>query len=120
MLKLYLCEKNDKRDLFQIFAKSENLKESLSYNQWPNVLKIMKKINMVYYQNIVINSKNHTRSLDGTFAQAFSSKFNRGPGAKERNRRRSAAIQFGCQRLQSLAGAGVRSWGEVLMIFLLA
>tara|TARA_Y100000592_G_scaffold15504_1_gene22726 strand:+ start:16864 stop:20100 length:3237 start_codon:yes stop_codon:yes gene_type:complete len=54
--------------------------------------------------NIIINSKNHTRSLDGTFAQAFSSKFNRGPGAKERNRRRSAAIQFGCQRLQSLAG----------------
>ena len=59
---------------------------------------------LVSGSNIVINSKNHTKNLDGTFAQAFSSKFNRGPGAKERNRRRSASVQFGCQRLESLAG----------------
>ncbi len=59
---------------------------------------------LVSGSNIVINAKNHNRSLDGTFAQAFSSKFNRGPGAKERNRRRSASVQFGCQRLESLAG----------------
>jgi len=62
--------------------------------------------NMISGSDIVINSKNHTKSLDGTFAQAFSSKFNRGPGAKEKNRRRSHSIQFGCQTLASLTGGG--------------
>ena len=51
LLKRYLNEKNDKRDLYTIFAKSEILKDSLPFFQWPNMIKIMKKVNMVYYES---------------------------------------------------------------------
>lgn len=62
--------------------------------------------NMISGSDIVINSKNHSKNLDGTFAQAFSSNFNRGPGAKERNKKRTHSVQFGCQTLASLTGGG--------------
>ena len=70
--------------------------------------------------DIIINSKNHNRSLDGTFAQAFSSKFNRGPGAKERNKKRSHSIQFGCQTLASLAGGTGKILGRSIADFFIS
>tara|TARA_Y100000361_G_scaffold154211_1_gene178774 strand:- start:33 stop:3317 length:3285 start_codon:yes stop_codon:yes gene_type:complete len=53
--------------------------------------------------NIVINSKNHSKSLDGTYGQAFTSKFVRGPGAKESNKKKSGQVYFSCQTLNVLA-----------------
>lgn len=56
--------------------------------------------------DIVINEKNHSNSLDGTFSQAYSSVFNRGPSAKQKNDRRTAETFFSCQKLRALAGGG--------------
>ena len=79
--------------------------------------------NLIEGSNIVINSKNHTRDLDGTFAQAFSSKFNRGPSAKQRSGSRTLGVQFGCQKLGSIAsekgtilGRTIRDFGISMML----
>jgi len=56
--------------------------------------------------DLVINEKNHSNTLDGTFAQAFSSTFNRGPGAKQNNTKRTAEVHFGCQTLESISNNG--------------
>lgn len=54
--------------------------------------------------DIVINEKSHSNSLDGTFSQAYSSTFNRGPSAKSETKRKTAEVFFSCQKLGALAG----------------
>ena len=61
---------------------------------------------MISGSNIVINSKNHSKTLDGTYAQAFSSIFQRGAGANEQNSERVSQVYFVCQTLASISNGG--------------
>tara|TARA_R110000751_G_scaffold73100_2_gene148031 strand:+ start:20310 stop:23534 length:3225 start_codon:yes stop_codon:yes gene_type:complete len=54
--------------------------------------------------NLVINEKNHSNSLDGTFSQAYSSIFNRGPSAKKDDKKTTTEVSFSCQKLEALSG----------------
>ena len=58
---------------------------------------------MISGSDIVINSKNHTVDLDGTYSQAFSSNLTRGPSAKQKERKSSSPVIFSCQTLNSIA-----------------
>ena len=59
--------------------------------------------------DLVINSKNESVSLDGTFSQAFSSTFNVGPKAKNESKRKTSNIVFKCQSIDSIIASGISS-----------
>ena len=58
---------------------------------------------MISGSDIVINSKNHSVDLNGTYSQAFSSKLTRGPSAKRKEKKSSSPVIFSCQTLNSIA-----------------
>lgn len=61
---------------------------------------------MISGSDLVINSKNYSTDLDGTYTQAFSSVMTRGPGAKSKTRKTSEQVLFTCQTLKALSKAG--------------
>ncbi len=60
---------------------------------------------MISGSDLVINSKNYSTDLNGTYTQAFSSVMTRGPGAKTKKRETSEQVLFTCQTLKALAKA---------------
>ena len=53
--------------------------------------------------DIIINSKQHTVDLNGTYSQAFSSNLTRGPSAQEKQKTFSSPVIFACQTLNAIA-----------------
>jgi len=75
---------------------------------------------MISGSNIIINSKNHSKTLDGTYSQAFSSVFQRGPGANEQTSEKVSQVYFVCQTLKSIATGGGKILGRNLKDFLIS
>ena len=61
--------------------------------------------NMISGSDLVINSKQESCNLEGTFTQAFSSNLTRGPSSKQKERDFSQPVIFSCQTLNSIAAS---------------
>ena len=62
--------------------------------------------------DIIINSKQHTVDLNGTYSQAFSSNLTRGPSAQEKQKTFSSPVIFACQTLNVISETARSSDGS--------